>query len=445
MEGINYRAANDIENPYSELETSILEELDSLSSLSPSRCIYRVPDALRRVREKAYTPRVVSIGPLHHGNEAFKAMEEHKKRYLKHFIGRRNLSLKDYIRKIKDQETKLRSCYAETVDFKSDEFVRIILVDAIFIIEFLYRSWYPNLVDENDCIFGKARLIQGVWPDLLMLENQLPFFILEDLFDPRDFPVPSPSKVSTGNIDRLSIIFLSHWFLNEYAIQMEEREDQLKKICSSKVQVQHFLDLLRALYIGPAELVLKRQQVEKPKTVTAPNITELHRAGIKFKEGSTTDLLDIHFIGGILEIPKLKVWDDTEIIFRNLVAFELCNDLEYYISDYVSIIDSFVNTSEDVELLVKYGLVENMLGDNSQLSTMINSLAAGVELIPSEFYYASLCEDLSKYCSSKWHRSRANLKQNYFNTPWRTTSVIAAAVLLILTFIQTVCSALSIA
>ncbi|KAI5354978.1 hypothetical protein L3X38_007873 [Prunus dulcis] len=125
MEGSD-QAPHDIENPCIPLVTSMSEELDGLSSLSSSCCIYRVPERLRRVSENAYTPQVVSIGPLHHGEEGLKAMEDHKKRYLQ-----------DYIRRTRD---------------------------------------------ENDRIFNRPWMLQDLWPDMRLLENQLPFFILEELF-----------------------------------------------------------------------------------------------------------------------------------------------------------------------------------------------------------------------------------------------------------------------
>ncbi|CAL8996818.1 unnamed protein product [Prunus brigantina] len=140
----------DIENQHNPLETSMSQELANLSPLPPLRCIYRVPERLRRGNENAYTPRVVSIGPLHHGKEHLKAMEEHKKRYLAYFLHRTQVSLNNYINKIKDQEARLHSYYADFIEFDSDEFVRIILVDAAFIIEFLLRKCFLGFNHEND-------------------------------------------------------------------------------------------------------------------------------------------------------------------------------------------------------------------------------------------------------------------------------------------------------
>lgn len=70
----------DIKNPLSPLANSIEEELESLPPLSKTCSIYRAPERLCHGNEKYYTPHIVSIGPLHHGKERLKAMEEHKMR-----------------------------------------------------------------------------------------------------------------------------------------------------------------------------------------------------------------------------------------------------------------------------------------------------------------------------------------------------------------------------
>jgi len=79
------------------LGKTMSEELEILHPSLDDCCIYRVPKGLRVLNEKAYTPQLVSIGPLHHGREEFKAMEEYKRRYLQDFLAWSELSLEDLI------------------------------------------------------------------------------------------------------------------------------------------------------------------------------------------------------------------------------------------------------------------------------------------------------------------------------------------------------------
>ncbi|XP_041019579.1 UPF0481 protein At3g47200-like [Juglans microcarpa x Juglans regia] len=420
----------DIENPCYSLAKSMKTELECLSRLSSECSIYRVPERLRRAKEKDYTPQVVSIGPLHHGRESLKAMEEHKMRYLKDFIERSQECLEFYIKVVKEEEVRLRSCYAETIPFRCDEFVKIVVVDTAFIIEVLLRSYFPELQDRDDRIFYKQRMIQDVWSDMQLLENQLPFFILADLFKLSKVTIP----YQLGK--RPSIVELSYNFFKERML-LAVTKDNLMKFNSDKFE--HFVDLLRKLYL-PSQARKER----KLQTLTMPCMTELHQAGVRFEVGSSRNVFDIEFVKGILKIPKLIICGETELSIRNMVAFEQCHCDKNYMNDYVVIMDRLVNTHKDVDLLVEYGIVENRLGDSNEGAILINKLADGVVVEFEEFYFAGLSEDLNTYCRRPWHRWKANLKQNYFNTPWAIISVIAGFILIILTLIQSVCSVISV-
>ncbi|XP_057958670.1 UPF0481 protein At3g47200-like [Malania oleifera] len=191
--------------------------LRELHSLSNECCIYRVPEVIRKVNGEAYTPKLVSIGPLHCYNACLQTMEEHKSRYLEIFIQRTSVGVEGCAQVVRNCEGRARPCYAEAIKLSSDEFVEMILVDACFIIEFLLRFYFSlstlRMHDQSDYIFGKDWFLNYVGDDLILLENQLPLFVLEDLF----------SLVSTNNItndieseeERPSIVDLALYFIEE--------------------------------------------------------------------------------------------------------------------------------------------------------------------------------------------------------------------------------------
>uniref|UniRef100_A0A6N2LQG9 Uncharacterized protein n=1 Tax=Salix viminalis TaxID=40686 RepID=A0A6N2LQG9_SALVM len=96
------------------LAESVEGKLRIFRPFSNNCSIYRVSKRLRELNEKAYTPQVVSIGPLHYGKEELKEMEEHKRLYLREFLDLSQVSVSDFIAAIADRETRLRNCYAET-------------------------------------------------------------------------------------------------------------------------------------------------------------------------------------------------------------------------------------------------------------------------------------------------------------------------------------------
>jgi hypothetical protein len=433
----------DVEDPpHVPLVDSIGKDLRRLSPLSTECVIYKVPERLRRVKESVYTPKVVSIGPLHHGgHQGLRTMEEHKLRYLGDFIRRTGKSLEFFLDFVRKKEAKLRACYAETIQFSVDEFVKIILVDAAFVVEVLLKSFIPKLQDENDRIFKKPWLIQDVWTDMLLLENQLPFFILEDLFIEVHYWLQNYGGRLT--INKLTVEF--------FKVRLESPgiEDRWEEICSGDFEIKHFTDLLRHVQLKPVKERSESDQMILKK-ITMPSVTELHEAGVRFQVLRSKNLFDIKFDKkkGILQIPSLILSVETELTIRNSLAFEQCHYSENHINDYVIILNRLVEVRKDIDLLVKHEIVENRFSNNQEGSVLVNKLAEGAILEQNNFYFAGLSEELNAYCRTlwykywniKWYRWKEDLKEKYFTSPWAAISIFAAFFLFILTIIQTVCS-----
>ncbi|KAK9220966.1 hypothetical protein WN944_009390 [Citrus x changshan-huyou] len=98
----------------------------------------------------------------------------------------------------------------------------------------------------------------------------------------------------------------------------------------------------------------------------------------------------------------------------------------------------FLVTPKDADLLIHNEIIG--LGDSEKLSTVFHSLSKDCVKGGHDFQYVDVARALQAYCKSPWHSWKANLKQNYFNTPWASISVIAAVILLLLTGTQTICS-----
>ncbi|KAL7169274.1 hypothetical protein ACSBR2_034339 [Camellia fascicularis] len=65
-----------------------IEERESLAH--EVACIFRVHEGLRHANEKAYTTKLVSIGPHHHGQPKLLAMKKRKERYLESLLQHNN-------------------------------------------------------------------------------------------------------------------------------------------------------------------------------------------------------------------------------------------------------------------------------------------------------------------------------------------------------------------
>ncbi|XP_075662937.1 UPF0481 protein At3g47200-like [Castanea sativa] len=397
---------------------------------SSESCIHRVPWHIRKWKEQAYTPQVVSIGPFHHKSERLKVMEEQKERYLRSFMKRSRTKVEDLVNKIRKMEKCIRGCYEEIIDLSSDEFVEMILMDASFILELFIRET-PRIKarDDHDPMFVKPR-DTAVMFDLLLLENQLPFFVIEQLHQLTfRYPCKSdPGLFNCGDLVQLSL----NYFADSFDFNFEHDR--------SNVRIEHFTDLLRTYQIPPR--VKRPKRVYHARSDLLYTASQLHEAGVKFKVVEKSDCrFDIIFEKGVLKIPEFELDDWTEVATRNIMALEQTHYIyDTYFTDYLFLMDSLINTKEDVDLLCENKILVNYLGDNNAAYSMINDLNKGITWIMNRQDYIDLYANLNGFCEKRWNRWKATLKREYFSTPWRTASTVAAIILLVLTFIQTVYS-----
>jgi hypothetical protein len=131
-------------------------------SLSPKCCIYRVPHDVRRLNEEAYTPQFISIGPFHHGDKRLEIMEKLKVRYFKQFVKKATLNVKKLVSIVRDKEGDVRRCYAESIQLSSDDCVKLILVDASFIIVFFLICRLEEWRSDDDLIVVTPRMMTTI-------------------------------------------------------------------------------------------------------------------------------------------------------------------------------------------------------------------------------------------------------------------------------------------
>ncbi|KAG5550501.1 hypothetical protein RHGRI_015466 [Rhododendron griersonianum] len=146
---------NDYEDVLQHLTSTIAGKIDEgtqkAESFFSSACIYRVPEDLRKLKERAYTPHLIAIGPLHREDEHLKTPWQHvKMSYTNYLLSRLTAGMEDQLELAKQKKlTVLQECLAElktlvddakkcyAVEVTLDE--EMMLVDGCFILEFLYR------------------------------------------------------------------------------------------------------------------------------------------------------------------------------------------------------------------------------------------------------------------------------------------------------------------
>ncbi|KAG2669238.1 hypothetical protein I3760_14G025400 [Carya illinoinensis] len=411
----------------------------------PECCIYRVPKRLRKVNKEAYTPNLVSIGPLHHGKEELKEMEKQKVRYLKEFCCRTKTNPEDLALIINEEkEAKIRHCYAEQSKLGSKEFVKMILMDGIFIIELFLRTYLKQW--RNDYILRKPWMSNSIQQDLILLENQLPFSVLDDLY----------KSVDNGSV---SFLQLSRNYFTYY--------DQRETKPINDEEVKHFTDLLRNFFV-PSKL-----KSEEDGDDLLYSATKLDEAGVQFDPDKDKYMTEIQFDKGkclehypllncswllsclpclecldcfkstqpLLKLHALTVDDMTEYVFRNLMALEQCHYPEQaYICNYILLLDCLINTEKDVDLLIDKKVIVNQLGSSEDVVKLVNKL--GLQIVEVNSCYYELSQELNEHYKNSWNRNMATLKTVYFRDIWRGPATIVGIVVLFLTVWSTFLKAL---
>jgi hypothetical protein len=168
---------------------------------------------------------------------------------------------------------------------------------------------------------------------------------------------------------------------------------------------------------------------------------KLRKAGVKFQVTHDKCLVNIKFEKGVLKIPRLEVDCSFERLVRNIMALEqCCYQSEAYVCNYIKFMDLLINSAEDVDLLAQNGIILNWLGDDAVVSKMIKKLC---ETITDTYTYDDLCRKMNAHYENRWNHMKATLKIVYFPRVWRGSATVTAAIMLILTLIQTITSVIS--
>lgn len=409
--------------------------------------IFRVAGPMRDRNRHLYEPQMVSIGPFHRGAAHLRAIEEHKWRYLRDLLSRSSgdgaATLASYTEAARVLEPRARRHYTEpTGHLSARDFVEMLLLDGCFIIEFFLKGEDRA----SDALIDAAWAMQNVSNDLLLLENQLPFFVLECFYG-----------LATGGLGR------DHLVTNLLAKYLTvETPQDAATAKPPDGEIHHILHLYYHWFL-PTEDVApaadNNQEAEdkafdewlaKPMDERVPwllpSASDLKDAGVTFRaKKSPRSLVDVTFRpgDGVLEIPAVESYTNRAA-FANLLAYEQSRgrwELQRLMS-YVVLMASVVrNGRRDVEILQRAGVFVKGDEETAAFYAHLGELLGGAATAwgpAHDDYYTDLFRDVREHCGRSWNRHRAVLAHDYFSNPWTTMSAAAAVLLLVLTVVQTV-------
>ncbi|MCL7037677.1 hypothetical protein MKW94_000930 [Papaver nudicaule] len=339
---------------------------------------------------------------------------------------------------MKVMEVEARRCYSEKFNnISASEFVTMMILDGCFIVQLLHLYERSEMEDIDDPLFNIRWMVPNLHRDLLLLENQLPFAVLDKIFE-----ITTASTDDSSSLQKLALKFFNCLVPNG--------TKSSEKKCLFGVHPDNLLHLVRlsfvSSFIGKAKPCFRlRKKQKKPhnlREIVPPyghNVEELKEAGARFMCRENHDLLDIVLKDGVLKIPPLHVDDFIGQVFLNLIAYEQCDRfLEPYFTHYVLFFCGLVRSAKDVSIMHDAGLLRHELRSDEDVVDLFKNLCKGVVSHECDSYLSeTLIEFYKTLHFTNWNKWKKKWRDDYFSSPWAFSSFLAAGILLLLTVIQT--------
>ncbi|XP_028059404.1 putative UPF0481 protein At3g02645 [Camellia sinensis] len=185
--------------------------------------------------------------------------------------------------------------------------------------------------------------------------------------------------------------------------------------------------------------------INKPllvEEISIPSVTELSKVGVSFIPSSNDNICSISFDvkTATLYLPTVSLELNTEVVLRNLVAYEACNASGPLVfSRYTELMNGIIDTEEDVRLLREKGIILNRLKSDKEVANLWNGMNKSVRLTKVPFL-DKVIEDTNKYYNGKWKVKVGKFMKLYVFGSWQCLSFLASILLLLLTTFQAFCS-----
>lgn len=486
--------------------------------------VFDVPNELLALNPKAFIPQSVSIGPYHHWRSELFDMERYKvaiaRRFEKRINGLGNNFEAVVVEEFRKHDWQIRSCYDKFIDYKDETLAWLMSLDAVFLLQCL-QFYVRNADRSSDADVrplgrvldpsGASAAYNSILRDLMMLENQLPLFLLQKLLElqldskdmaderienllrlvcqelsPFPFKLPEDSKLNRN--ERGHVLEVLYYTIvpsvsnNQNPNASDEEENESPDTVDMSIFTQTFTLLwtaLSSLNCRPIRVLkeLQRRVLNLPvltefkrllslrvksekeegagegkessvkiipptrDELAIPSVADLYSAGVKFV-ATNGDLTTIQFDmkTATLYLPRVKLDTNTEVILRNLVAFEASVAPGALVfTRYTNFMNGMIDSEEDVRSLRENGIISNHLQNDKEVASLWNSMGRCVRLTNVEFL-DKVIEDVNTYYNRKWKVAVVKFLKEHIYRSWKILSLVAAVILLVVTCLQAFCS-----
>ncbi|EEF31924.1 conserved hypothetical protein [Ricinus communis] len=494
------------------IRRTIEEELENESEVPVS--IFSVPKILMTADPDSYTPQQVAIGPYHHWRPEIYEMERYKlaaaKRTQKQL---QNVKFQYIVDHLTELEPKIRASYHRFLDLSNETLAWMMAIDASFLLEFLQiyaikegmsitrvSTRMSHLVDYA----GKKSAHNAILRDMVMLENQIPLFVLRKILEVQFLSLElademllsmlsgfskelSPFKM-TKEARKISISQCAHLldYLYEMIVpkiegalppqrEITETEDQDEETKEGKERSSTYSSYVKDLFDqilkiiskvnkGPLK-ILKKLIFSKPIKLilklpwkilsNLPGFSILKqpvdylmsaedKEEIKPENDSSNSEANKPPLVEEIAIPSVAELSKSGVRFLpTTVAYETSTASGPMVfTRYTELMNGIIDTDEDVKLLREKGIVLNRMKSDREVADLWNGMNKSIKLTKVPFL-DKVIEDVNKYYNGRWKVRVGSFMKSYVFGSWQFLTLLAAVFLLMLTALQAFCSVYS--
>ncbi|KAK9078806.1 hypothetical protein SSX86_002864 [Deinandra increscens subsp. villosa] len=406
------------------LKTQIAVPIDT-----PPLSIFSIPQTLKDEKPEAYAPQRIGLGPKHHfQTELYQNMQQNKLTAIKRVVKPHQIpDLEDQVaEKIKQIIPVVFACYDSFPEMSEDAFAWLFAIDGLFLLDQL-----GVYVEKGFAIDEK---------DFIMLENQIPLIVLKEIEkallqsgeqNAEDFweskfrffaRANSPFLLSKENIDfsRVNHLldYMYHSIINNETTasrdvnfvkpgSIEGEKPATEELLEAVIQAAGLIPAAKPFLglLGSVEKLLYESEEESSiQEINVPSVSELgETAGVKFVLSPNEEgIRNISFVDGTCYLPVVTLNYDTEVILRNLMAYEklmaknsIMGGFGLELTEYVDFMCGIIDSAKDVKVLREQKIIEGDLRDE-EIVKLFNGIGRSLGNMSGESSLRKTVAELNK-------------------------------------------------
>ncbi|KAI3443913.1 hypothetical protein Pfo_000578 [Paulownia fortunei] len=454
-------------------------------------CVFRVPKSLSEAKPEAYAPQHLGLGPYHHLRPDLYIIQQQKLAAIRKFLGPEKLQhFRQVVEALVQWEPVLRASYDQYLDLDIETLAWMLAIDGLYLLQFLKN--YPGRSGEDGAQDPEMKNLAG---DIVMLENQIPVILLKkirqvlelspvdagehdySLFE--DFQTfcqdQSPLELNehpviTGIISQVHLLHRMYYLIvNNTGLQdgyfttfsvgvtrilLDDVVDGVQFLAERGLpgagiagQVLSFVEKVPwDKILGLFKKGGTDEQNPSVKEIDIPSVSQMSEiAGIKFiltSGGIRNIRFDDHEEGKEFHLPVVRLTATSEVILRNLVAYEAASakpgsTLE--LAEYVDLMCGIIDSPKDVDILRKEKIIESELPDE-EIARIFNGISKSMKKNDNKSNMEEAIDNVNTRYGNLFIVKVKRFLEKYFYAWLKFMSVLITIAVLVLLILQAFCS-----